>query len=348
MAVGFEAGNEFGQAAPETPAPAAAAPQPAPQAEAEPQEQTEVDGTDSWADPDPDTEATESVADVPAPTASELEITGPGGSTKFKLDPNDPTLKRALSLGLGARKWQAERDQARTEAKRLREEQTSLREKARIWDKLDELAQLGQRSRVASAVLGDEGYKALRDEIIKEYEVMNGGDPDARNAYERERATRDSEFTKHMYEQKLKETESRLQEREDQVEQDRLRSLGTQALSKYDFRNFIADKDLAAKQNKMLWKSAWVELEELSETQELSPELVRKVFAETAQVMRAGMKRTVDAKVNQVIEKKKQTAKEKVQAAATERYPTGNAPDISKWDPKTGAKGLLKTLVGNK
>lgn len=351
----FDAGNEFAGSAPipgpSTPAPAAEAPQ----ADAGSNEQVEVDeaqvAPSSWADPDPNEQADEigetkssatKASDVP-----EVEVKGGKVSKKFKLAKDDPELTKTLQHGLMAGKYRHERDKLARDLKAEREAAKAVREKAQVWDQLDELARLGQHDKVARAVLGDANYEALRKEILREYDVTQNGDPDARYAYEKERSEREGKFTQHMYERKLQEAEKRLQDRDDQVESDRLRTLGTTALVKYDFRNFVEDRDLANQLNQKLWKVAWAELEEMSDDREVTPELVTKVFAENAKVLRGGMRRAVDAKVNQVIETKKQEAKRQATIAATERYPTGSQPDLTGWDGRN-AKDLLKRLVGSR
>jgi hypothetical protein len=349
----FDAGNEWAnspavptgpsQAAPTTTAPAEATPTEAVSTTDEPST-----GTPSWADPDP--KAAESTdqpaAKTQAPSGGEIEVKGPGGAKKFALASDNPELQRTLALGLGARKWQAERDQARKERDKAVKDTVPLREKAQVWDQLDELARLGQRTKVAHAVLGDEGYEALRKEIIREHTVMQGGDPDERNTFERERMTKDQELTRHMYEKKIKEAEGRAQAQEDKAEKDRLRSVATTALVKYDMRNFIEDQDLANNLNNKLWTLAWTDLEAI-DSDDITPEMISKAFASNAKTLRAGMSRSVDAKVNRVIEGKKQDATRRAQAAATERYPTGGQVDLSQWDGRS-SKGLLELLAGKR
>lgn len=351
----FDAGNEWAngptiptgspQAAPATPAPIA---NDAPAEVAPTTESPQEDTTNSWADKDPQTDAPQgtAAAKAPTPAGAEIEVKGPGGAKKFALAADNPELQRTLALGLGARKWQAERDAARKERDKAVKDTVPLREKAQVWDQLDELARLGQRTKVAHAVLGDEGYEALRKEIIREHTVMQDGNPDERNTFERERMKSDQELSRHMYEKKIKEAEARNQATEDRIETDRLRSLATASLVKYDMRNFVEDQDLANKLNNKLWTLAWSDLE-ATDSEDISPEMIAKAFASNAKTLRAGMRHTVDTKVNAVIEGKKQDATRRAQAAATERYPTGAQVDLSQWDGRS-SKGLLELLAGKR
>jgi hypothetical protein len=347
--VDFEAGNEFSN-------PMAAVTAPEPQDAPEVETQTPADGDDApvestWDDkptnPDDAPESDETAAQAAttaAATAVEFEIKGAKGVHKFKLDPNDEQLQKTLKMGLGAAKWQRERDEARRELAKLKPDATAATEKAQVWDELERLAKGGHRDRVARAVLGDEGYAELVKEIVRETIGYEQATPDERARMDQDRARKEREWQDNTHQRQKKSLEDKYQALEDKIETDRLRSLGTAALQRHDFTGYVADKDVANAMNNKLWRLAWSDLEDMSDQgQDITPESIQRVFAANAKVLRAGQSKAVNEKVAKVIEDKKVAAKAKAQVVATERYPTSQ-PDTSSWDGRS-AKSLLRSLV---
>jgi hypothetical protein len=315
---------------------------------------------DSWS-ADAQTEdvspETETPTEDPAPSEATvdpvsgktIEVKHKGKALEFNLDPEDPKLKKALELGLGARGWQRERDEAQRALKQYKEQLPELEEKAQVWGQLEELVQGDQLELAAQAVLGQEGFARLQDRILEGFRISEGGDPDERYQWEQARSEREQSWKEQQYERKIQELEARQQEREDGIERDRLRSLGTDALVKYDFRSHVEDADIAASLNKKLWQISFTDLQDLVDGgREATPELVRKVFAKNAKVMRGGMGRVAKEAVAQTIEAKKTAAKQEARVAATERYPqqTGGKNNLEGWDGRD-AKDLLKRMFGS-
>lgn len=302
---------------------------------------------------------TESEDTQPSSESSEPEVDPVSGKTiqvkykgkdlEFNLDAEDPKLKKAIELGLGARGWQRERDEALRALKQHKDQIPELEEKAKVWGQLEELVQGDQLELAAQAVLGQEGFARLQDRILEGYRISEGGDPDERYQWEQARSEREQSWKEQQYERRIQELEARQQDREDGIERDRLRSLGTDALVKYDFRSHVEDQDTAAALNKKLWQVSFTDLEDLvDQGREATPELVRKVFARNAKIMRGGMGKVAKAAVAQTIEAKKQSAKQEARVAATERYPQGQGQGQNKLEGWNGtdAKDLLKRMFG--
>lgn len=346
----FDAGSEFGDPA--------AAVQTA-LTGGDPADDTEVESTDdegqlpeapdTWSQPSPEDELpTPAGAPKPQPTRTpaSIEVKGDKGVKKFNLDPQDTELQQTLRMGLGARKWQRERDEARTELGKIKADHGKVAERAKVWDDLETLARGGHYEQLVRVVLGDAGYKQFTDTMVREHDDYQSSDPDARHAIEKARDGRQRAWETDQAKRREDALQSKLQEIEDRSETDRLRTLGTSALSKYDFRNFHEDTDLANSMNTKLWRLAWTEVEDLAEAgKEITPEMVNKVFAANAKVLRAGGRKVAQAAVTQMVEQKTQQATRQAQIAATERYPA--ATPTQGWSG-TRAKDLLKQLVQGK
>jgi hypothetical protein len=190
---------------------------------------------------------------------------------------------------------------------------------------------------VVRAVLGDQAYAQYRKQVTDEENGYASADPAERARIEAERRTRDSEYARTQDTKKLSKLEQQLQEQADRIEADRLRGIGQQALGKYSFRSVVADADMAEALDNRLWKSAWAELESMADQgHDVTPQLVQRVFAQEAKVLRGGAQAAAQTRTQQVIENKKQVAKQQAQATATERYPgSAPAPKVETWNGKS-------------
>lgn len=331
---GFDAGSDFipvgeaianlvsGNDAPKAPAAA----EPPPPAE----DNSEAAG---WEDETEDSAEAPKAPKATSPAAPVLEVKGPKGVKKYDLNPDNAELKRALEYAEGFRPMQAARDKAMQETKALKGQLAPLQEKAAVWDELQSLAQAGHTDRVVRAVLGDQAYAAFRKAVADEENGYASADPTERKALEARRAEREAQFAATQYDKKVKDLEAKLQAQEDRVETDRLRGVGQQALAKFSFNDSVSDPELAEQLNNELWQSSWTRLEQLSdEGHDITPQLVSKVFAQKSKILRGGAAKVADNRVQQIVESKKQVAKQQAQVAATARYPSqAPAPKVDGW-----------------
>jgi hypothetical protein len=311
-----------------------AAPPPEAAADEEPADDSSQEGT--WADPNEEAEQAPKTAKAAGPAAPVLEVKGPKGVKRYDLNADNAELKRALEYAEGFRPMQAQRDKAMQETKALKAQLAAVSEKGSVWDELQSLAQAGHTDRVVRAVLGDQAYAQYR-KLVKDEEVgYESADPAERLAIEKARTERESQYKATQYDKRVKELETKLQAQEDRVETDRLRGIGQQALAKFSFNDAVPDAELAEALNNELWTSSWNRLESLAdEGHEITPQLVSKVFAQKSKVLRGGAAKVADTRVQQIVETKKQAAKQQAQVAATARYPS-QAP-ASKVDGWNGA-----------
>lgn len=280
-----------------------------------------------------------------SPVAPVLEVKGGKGVKKFDLDPNNAELVSTLKMGLGFRPMQVERDKAVNEVKALKAQVAPLTEKAQVWDELQSLAQAGHTDRVVRAVLGDQAYAAYRKQVTDEENGYASADPSERGRIDEARARRDLEYARSQDTKKLTKLEQQLQEQADRVESDRLRGIGQAALAKFSFADVVADPDQAEALNQELWSSAWTKLEALAdEGQEINEQLVRRVFAQKAKVLKGGYTAIAERKTHQTQATQKAGAQQAAKAAATANYPAVTAqPQAQGWSGKSMTE-LLRSL----
>lgn len=315
----------------------------------EPEEAPEADepeGESTWADPDPanpdeaDAQA-ESESTSPAPAApAELEIKTANGSRKFVLTPDNAELRRELTRAQGVPALQSKLDKTVAELGKAKE-------RAGVWDELQSLTEAGHDERVVRAVLG-KNFDRFRKQLVDEELGLQNGDPDQQAAIKAARIQRDREFEQAQAKREIEARDNKLREIEDREAEASLRTAGLAAAAAFDVRKVIDDPDQAHALNKSLWRLAWQDLEDQAKDTGRAPTAseIRAAFEATHRVLVAGIKKATTKQVDKIIETKKQDAKTKVRAAATERYPT-TAPDTAGWDGKS-AKDLLRRLVNGK
>lgn len=345
----FDAGSDFANPA-ELIQESMSQPAPAPEPAAEDVETP----AGTWADSpqDPDAEPAEGQPASQTTAADRLEIKGNKGVKEFELRADNPELQRTLKFGLVAPKWKKERDEARARLQSLQSESKSMRTEAGQFKELQTLARGGHTEHAVRGLLGEEAYAQFVQQLVGEYGEYESADPLRRMEIDRQRETRAQAYKDHQTQRKLSEAEAKLAERENAIEYDRIKSLGTHALQRFDFSQDIDDADLAHAMNQKLWVlslsdlTAEVEASDSPDDVEITPQMVMSAFARNAKILKANSQRQAKTQVTQTVEKRKQDATRQAQVAATERYPT-KAPNLDGWDGRS-SKDLLRRLTGRK
>lgn len=110
--------------------------------------------------------------------------------------------------------------------------------------------------------------------------------------------------------------------------------------------NFVADKDQATKLNNLMYKAAWNEMSELPDHVEWTPSVFEKKLREQAMLLRGGMQKTAEAKVQQITEDKKKTAKEQAQGVVRRNQSTNTDGLVDKLKGATSSMDKLNILLG--
>lgn len=284
------------------------------------------------------------IAPEPPPSFTKLKVKADKGEHEFELSPDNEELKKTLSLGVMARRLQAERDQLKKQIDKFKD-YDSVQKEASTLKEINELASKGYTTQAVKALLGDKYDEFRRAEILGAIEYESAS-PEDRFNIDRQRIAKEKELSEWQKNKRIEELEKRMQEREEAIEFDRWNTIGTQLMQKYSMENFVADKDQATKLNNLMYKAAWNEMAELPDHVEWTPSVFEKKLREQAMLLRGGMQKTAEAKVQQITEDKKKTAKEQAQGVVRRNQSTNTDGLADKLKGATSSLDKLNILLG--
>lgn len=252
-----------------------------------------------------------------------ITITDDKGRRKIEVDLNDKEqVKKYVQMAYGARKWQAERDQALTSRKQLESELAQVKSN---WDTLEKAFQEGGEEAVVDLIAGKRGaYQEKIVQRMKREEFLRDASPEEVEAL---RAKEAAERSTKELEKIRKENEEFRKNMAAEKEQAELRSLESTVhpvFGKYRFAEKLGNADDEQMFDEMLWNTALKRLEPYEEKGlSLTPELVEREFAVVAKSIRNRIGLQAEKKAAKVIEQKKKEATENVQSAVKSGYKTG-------------------------
>jgi hypothetical protein len=252
-----------------------------------------------------------------------ITVTDEKGRRKIEIDLNDKEqVKKYVQMAYGARKWQAERDQALTSRKQLESELAQVKQN---WDTLEKAFQEGGEEAVVDLIAGKRGayQEKIKQRIMRE-EFLRNASPEEVEALKAKEA---AEKSAKELEKIRKENEEFRQKMAAEKEQAELRSLESTVhpvFNKYRFAEKLGSADDEQMFDEMLWNTALKRLEPYEEKGlALTPELVEREFSVVAKSIRSRIGLQAEKKAAKVIEQKKKEATENVQATVKSGYKTG-------------------------
>ncbi len=247
-----------------------------------------------------------------------------GRRKKLEIDYSDrKATRKAHEMAVGARKWQAERDQARQQLQKEMHEKSELRTN---WEALEKTFQEKGLEGIVDLIEGRPGaFKQLEKKIIDRARFLDNASPEEIQALEaKERA----ELSNKELQRIRKENEDFRKEMAAEKETAELRSLESRVhpvFDKYRFADKLGDANDEHMFDEMLWNSALKRLEPYEEQGlSITPELVDREFRNVAMAIRKRIGLQAEKKAAKVVEQKKQEATENVQAAVKSGYSSGN------------------------
>jgi len=266
----------------------------------------------------------------------ELVITGPNGRRKVKVDFSDKDkLKKHVQLAYGARKWQKERDDAKTELSSIRTQFTELKSD---WDKVEKAYASKGVEGLVDLLEGREGaYSEFRkQELVREKQFQEMDDSE-RAVYNREQALK----VQDAQNKKLREEyEAKLTEISQKTEQAEMRSLESKihpSFDRYRFKDTLSDPIAETEFDEMLWSRALASLDKIAdENIEITSAMVDKEFRRISQAMKKHIATTADSKVKNIVSKKKQDATKKVQAQVSKGIRNSAETEMFRQSMKSG------------
>ena len=143
-----------------------------------------TDGNEGDTSSDQETGSAEPAAKSPASTGKEsIVVTDEKGKRKIEVDFNNKDqIKKYVQMAHGARKWQAERDQALTKAKDVESKYSELRSN---WDILEQTYQSSGVEGLIDLLEGKQGaFSEWEKSRIDRYEALKKASPAERELFE--------------------------------------------------------------------------------------------------------------------------------------------------------------------
>lgn len=295
------------------------------------------DPLDALGQEDQEVQAEESVPEE-KPVQGEveyLEVTGENGKTKVKVDWSDrESIKRAISLSVGARKWQAERDQLKAKY------ESTAKEAGEYKDSWTQVESAFKREGVAGLVDLFEGrqgaYEEWRQREVDKELMRRDASPAELERLEMmeriEKLQRESSRTK----QEAEARESAAKAAEEVAVRERLEASINPAFDKVRFAGTLGDQALETRLDKGIWSDAMDQLAEVEEQygpQAVTPALAARIFKESAESVRKAISLQSKKEAAQATEQRRVEAQTKVQAATTSaaRTSQGRQADMAEF-----------------
>lgn len=283
-------------------------------------------------------------ANQPTPEREVITVTDEKGRRrKVEIDySNRERIRKAFEMEAGARKWQAERDQASQKEKAVT---GKLGEIESNWNLLEKAFSQGGVEGVVDLLEGRKG--AYQDTMKKSWErqkFLESASPEEIKALNAQEAF---EHQRRENERIRKENEDFKKQITSERETAELRSLESRVhpvFNKYRFADKLGDETDEHMFDEMLWNTALKRLEPYEEKGlDLSPELVEKEFAAVAKSLRSRIGVQAEKRASRTVEQKKQEATENVQAKVMSGYKTGGSAKEARDLIQSGnLTGLLK------
>lgn len=270
-----------------------------------------------------------------------ITISDEKGRRQVEIDwENKDQLKKYVQMAFGARKWQAERDQARQSETKLKEENGSYKDN---WTKLEQAYQGGVAGLV-DFLEGQGAYEAhIKKELARAKFIENASPEELESLKARDRVEKLERELQAEKKEREKFTKQVTDER-DAAEIASAQSKVYPVFNKYRFSDKLGDAHDEHMFDEMLWNTSIKRLEAYEEQGlDVSPELVEREFRSVAQSIRKRIGNIAEKKATQVVEQKKKEATENVQQKVMSGYKTGgNAKEARALLDSGNTSALLK------
>lgn len=272
-----------------------------------------------------------------------ITITDDKGKRKVEIDwENKDQLKKYVQMAHGARKWQAERDQAKQQVEAERSKSKELESNFEVMNRVWQ-----ERGIEGLTDLLEGRPGAYKDMVKREFDkqkFLESASPEELQAFKQRE---DSQKTAKELDKIRKENEEfkkQITEKEERAELASLESRVHPSFDKHRFAGKLGDANDEHMFDEMLWTTALKRLEPYeAEGHEITPELVEREFRAVAGSLRKRIGLQAEKKASRVVEQKKQEATENVQAKLMSGYKQGGAANEARKMINDGnITGLLK------
>lgn len=294
----------------------------------ESQEENSVDSQTTAPDEEAQKEA--SVGDI-----EEITFTDHKGRRTVKVDFSDrDKVKKLASLAYGSRKFQVERDQARQEIAKEREEKQKL---AADMTKFESIYEKQGLRGLAIMLEGQEGLDKLLGDIQAEKERWSEMTPAERNAEirvrELESQTSKEQALREDYEKRLKELDERNKAADEKTFESKLHP----SFDRYRYHGKLGDSVAEHKLDKALWADVMENLQPyVDKDVEITQAMIDKEFRKARSEWDKTVNKQVDKKTKVAVQKAKNNAQSKAQATVSKGMQTSSASEQFKKDINSG------------
>jgi hypothetical protein len=282
------------------------------------------DGEDTPADSSgEDTAEAKAESGKPQKTSAQKEVitvSDEKGRRKVEVDWNNrDQLRKYVQMAHGARKWQAERDSARTEVAKVAGEKEELQKN---WNVLESAYQKQGIAGVIDLLEGKPGaHKEWEKKAIERARFLEDATPEQLEAFRAKEAAEQLRRETAQIRKENEEFRKKISEEKDTADLRSLESKLHPVFDRYRFADKLGDSNDEHMFDEMLWNSALRRLEPYEEKGlPISPELIEREFRAVASAIRKRIGSQAEKKASKAIDQKKQEATENAQAQVRSGY----------------------------
>lgn len=275
---------------------------------------------------DQETGAADPTAKSPAPSGKEsIVVTDDKGKRRIEVDFNNKDqIKKYVQLAHGARKWQAERDQALNKAKEVESQYTALRGN---WDVLEQTYQSSGIEGLVDLLEGKQGaFQEWEKSRLDRHEMLKKASPAERELYEAKERELSRQREIERIRKENEDFKTKVMQEKETAELRSLESTVHPAFDRYRFADKLGDSDTEQMFDEMLWNAALKRLEPYEEKGlPITADLVEREFKSVSTALRKRINVQAEKKAAKAVEQKKREATENVQAAVSNGYRSSSA-----------------------
>lgn len=278
------------------------------------------------------------------PNKEVVVITDDKGRRKVEVDfSNKEQLTKYVQMAFGARKWQAERDQALQARKQVEAEHGDLKKN---WASLESAWSEKGEEGLFDLLRGKPGaYQEMISKQIERRDFLKHATPEEKEALQ---ARENAEAHKRELEKIRKENEDFRKQMSEEREKADLRSMESQVHPVFDKYRFAGRLDDAQDEqifDTMLWNTAIDRLTDYeNQGHQISRELIDREFRSVSATLNKRIGAQAQNQVKKVIDQKKREATENVQAKVMSGYktPNGTAKEARDMLSNGNLQGIFK------
>ena len=249
------------------------------------------------------------------PDVEEVAVSDEQGRRKIRIDWNDrEKIKKYVSMAYGARKWQAERDQVRSELQTIKPRFEELQTN---WNAVEEAYKSNGVAGLVNLIEGNESaYRNYERNLLERYETRKTASAEELDLLDAQ--DRESKIQREL-EKIRKENEeirSSVQKDRERAELAQLEAQVHPAFDKYRFAGRLGNADDEHMFDEMLWNTTLKRLQPYEESNTLTSAKIESEFRAVASKLRQRMQLQADKQMARAVEAKKEQATANVQMRA--------------------------------